>query len=85
MTDSCGRFHFVKDMNGDGVFSISDVWLVIEVIWLLPAKVAVSVAQMSPALTTFLEINCSTGESWGGGIFSLITWYLVLLGMLHGD
>lgn len=85
MTDSCERFHLVKDMNGDAVFSISDVWLIIEFIWLLPAKVVVSIAQMSPTLATFFEINCSTGESWGGGIFSSVAWLLVLLGMAQSD
>lgn len=85
MVDSCERFHFVKDMNGDGVFSISDVWLAIEVVWLLPAKMVVSMAQLSPTLATFFEINCSTGESWGGGIFSLVWWSLVLLGMAQSD
>ena len=79
MTDYCGRFHLVIDMNGDGVFSISDVWLMLKFLWLLPAKVVVSLALAYPGLATFFEINCSTGESWGGGIFSLVAWFFALL------
>lgn len=78
MNDYCERFHFVKDMNGDLVFSISDVWLIIEFIWLLPAKVVVSLAHNQPKLAAFFEIDCSTGNSWGGGIFSLFVWFVVL-------
>lgn len=79
MSNSCDRFHFVKDMNGDFVFSISDVWLMIEYIWLLPVKVAVNLAHNHPPMATFFEIDCSTGESWGGGISSLFLWIIILV------
>ena len=79
MTDYCGRFHIVKDMNGDQVFSISDVWLIVKFLWLLPAKAVVGLSQTFPVLAAFFEINCSTGESWGGGIFSLFGWLAALI------
>ena len=78
MNDYCERFHIVKDMNGDLVFSISDVWLIIKFIWLLPAKAVVGFAHYQPKMAAFFEIDCSTGESWGGGIFSLFVWFVVL-------
>ena len=78
MNDYCARFHIVKDMNGDLVFSISDVWLIIKFIWLLPAKAVVGFSHNVSAWATFFEIDCSTGESWGGGIFSLFVWFVVL-------
>ena len=78
MTDYCERFHIVKDMNGDGMFSISDVWLIIKFIWWLPAKAVVYMAQGS-TLAAFFEVTCSTGESWGGGIFSLAAWFFAFV------
>lgn len=77
MNDFCGRFHFAKDMNGDLAFSISDVWLIIYYIWLLPAKLVIGIAHNTDWMATFFEINCSTGESWGGGIFSLFVWFII--------
>ena len=65
-------------MNGDLVFSISDVWLMIEYVWLLPAKLAMRVVESYPELARFLEVDCSTGQSWGGGIFSAFAWLIVL-------
>ena len=85
MKDYCERFHFVKDMNGDFVFSISDVWLIVKFIWLLPAKVVMYVVENQPAMATFFEIDCSTGESWGGGFFSLIAWIIVLTIVIFGS
>lgn len=85
MTDYCERFHIVKDMNGDGMFTISDVWLIIKFIWLLPTKAVVGMAQNFPTLATFFEINCSMGESWGGGIFSLAAWFFALLLIVLGE
>lgn len=78
MDDYCGRFHLVKDMNNDGVFSITDVWQIIEFIWLLPAKAAIAIIQNNPKIATFLEIDCATGTSWGGGIFSFFAWCMLL-------
>lgn len=78
MDDYCQRFHIVKDMNGDLVFTISDVWLMIKFIWLLPAKAVAGLMQSSPEWAAFFEIACSTGESWGGGIFSLVGWFVIL-------
>jgi hypothetical protein len=90
MKDLCGRFYFAKDMNGDFMFTISDVWLMIKFAWLLPAKIAMTMIESSPQLVTFLESNCTTGDSWGAGIFSLIAWFaamvmfIVILDSLNG-
>lgn len=76
-SDYCGRYYFAEDMNGDGVFTITDVGKIIEFIWFLPAKVGVSALESQPQLASFLEINCNTGTSWGAGIFSFIVWFIV--------
>lgn len=82
MIDYCQRFHIVKDMNGDLLFSISDVWLIIKFIWLLPAKAVVSLIENNSKWAAFFEINCSTGESWGGGMFSLVGWFVIFVGIV---
>jgi hypothetical protein len=74
----CGRYHFAKDMNGDGVFTITDLGQILEFIWLLPAKVGVSALESQPQLASFFEISCNTGTSWGAVIFSFIVWIIVL-------
>jgi hypothetical protein len=78
MSDYCGRFYFAKDMNGDFIFTITDVSLMLEFFYLLPAKVAVGMIASVPNLTRFFELDCSTGESWGGGMFSLFVWFVIL-------
>ena len=78
MIDTCNRFYFVKDMNDDLVFSISDVWLFCENIFLLPAKAVVFGAEHIEWARNFFELTCNTGESWGGGIFSIFGWFVAL-------
>jgi hypothetical protein len=78
MSDYCGRFYFAIDMNGDFIFTITDVSLMLKFFYLLPAKVAVGMIASSPDLTRFFELDCSTGESWGGGMFSLFVWFVIL-------
>lgn len=73
----CGRFFFAYDMNGDGATTISDIGLLAESIWLLPAKALFSVLDSAPQSARFFEITCKTGEGWGGAIFSFFVWGMV--------
>lgn len=66
-------------MNRDSLFTISDVWLILHFIWLLPAKLAIAGLSSIRELATFLELTCATGESWGGAMFSFLVWGIVLL------
>jgi hypothetical protein len=79
MKDLCGRFHFAKDMNGDFVFTISDVWLMIKFVWLLPVKAVLALIETDSKWMTFFEVDCSTGESWGGGILAFFGWIAILV------
>ncbi|HXM83544.1 MAG TPA: hypothetical protein VN929_16660 [Burkholderiales bacterium] len=86
MYEYCRRFHFAADMNGDGVFTISDVFLIAKQIWLLPANLIVGTLQEIPIIATFFEMDCSTGQSFGGAIFSLFAWFIIfiVLGVMLG-
>lgn len=85
---SCGRFTFISDMNFDGVFSISDVGLMLKFIIHLPAKTVVWLIEQKPMLASFFEMDCLTGNGWGGStVFSLLAWFIViaLLSLMFED
>ena len=77
MNEYCGRLFFAKDMNGDLAFTITDIWLMAKFVFLLPAKLVVGIIHNTEMASTFFEVSCSTGESWGGAIFSAFAWTLV--------
>ena len=77
------RFRFVEDINGDFAFSISDVWGMVKLAWLLPSNVVAALLHETNELAAFLEIDCATGQGVGGAMFSLLVWFFVLA-MLAG-
>ena len=81
MDTYCDRFHFAWDMNGDLAFTISDVWLLMKAIFLLPATAVVSLLHHIDSTATFFEIDCQTGTSFGGAAASMFLW-LFILGMI---
>jgi len=65
------RWTFVKDMNGDGAVTISDVWAT--VIWIVFAPgdaIILSVMSAAPAVARFLEIDGTWLFSWKSGVLS---------------
>lgn len=81
MIDICERFALAADMNGDALTTITDVWLWSKTVFLLPSNFVTAVFQGrdgNSAIAQFFEMNCSTGQSWGGAIFSFLMWLAVL-------
>lgn len=74
MYEYCGRFQFSADMNGDLAFTISDVWEMAKLAWLLPSNALTALLHESDRLASFFEIGCATGQGLGGGLFSLLCW-----------
>lgn len=74
----CQNFLPRADMNGDYVYTISDLWLQIKTVFHLPAKLLVEALDTFPGVAQFLELTCWSGESLIGGAFSLIAWAVVL-------
>jgi hypothetical protein len=66
------------DMNGDYLYTISDLWMQIKTVFHMPAKLLVEAIATSPGVAQFLELTCWSGESVFGGVFSLIAWSVVL-------
>ena len=83
MKDICSRWYIVEDMNGDGIFTISDVWEIIEFIWFYPVKAAFPFIEKYTKISTFLELNCTTGVSSGWVLLAILLWIIliVLLGL----
>jgi hypothetical protein len=74
----CNRAQFSSDMNADGVFTITDVGLILKQVFLLPADMATGILFASDDLVRFFEMNCNTGTSYGGAVFSFIAWAALL-------
>lgn len=71
------------DMNGDYIYTISDLWLQIKTIYLLPANALVDLTLPSSPLARFLELDCWSTHGIFGVIFSAYLWWLILM-MLGG-
>jgi len=75
----CGRFRFAWDMNADLAFSISDLWLLAQALYLLPATALTSALHSIDATATFFEVSCSTGQGLGGFALSTVAWFTALV------
>ena len=73
----CGRFYFSFDMNGDGLTTISDIWMLFKTLFLIPSKAVAELIANLPKLASFFEMDCWTGEGGGGAVFSAMVWFIV--------
>jgi hypothetical protein len=71
-------------MNGDGLFTIRDIWAIMEFIWFYPAKVAIPYIEKHGQIYNFLELNCTNGFSTGWVFLTAVLWIILifLLGSL---
>lgn len=67
------------DMNGDYVYTTSDLWLQIKTIYLLPTNALIDLIQPSSRLARFLELDCWSAHGFVGAIFSAYLWWLILM------
>ena len=74
-----GRWFIAKDMNCDGVFTISDIWPLIEWVFFLPGdSLVLGLMAALPGVATFFEL---TPESLGGSAsvaLSIMAWLWAL-------
>jgi hypothetical protein len=82
--DTGRQWHFVTDMNHDGVTTISDISLWMKWLYFYPGDwLLQALMKALPDLTTFLEVS---KESYGGflsGLISFFAW-IFILSMLAG-
>ncbi len=69
------RFVFGFDMNGDGVVSISDIWLWIKWVFFAPGDfIIIIIMNWAPKVAAFFEFTMMGVAS---GIISLLMWWLI--------
>lgn len=66
-------------MNGDYVYTISDLWLQIKTVYLLPTNFLVDAALPSSPLARFLELDCWSAHGFVGAILSAYLWWVILM------
>lgn len=83
--EEAGRWFFARDMNCDGVFTISDVWLWAEWVFFLPGDWLLRVimknsetAMFFERVYTFFEIAPVVYGGWFSGIISAIAWLIAI-------
>ena len=74
-----GRWFLAKDMNCDGVFTISDVNLWLEWVFFLPGDGLFWLQMQDQQLSTFFELTPDVYGGWASGIFSAIGWLIVFM------
>lgn len=72
------RFRFVADLNGDGIFTVSDVIAWFKWIYFAPGDF-VLLHLLNTGFGRFFEISVQWINGWISGIFSFFAWMLVLL------
>jgi len=69
------------DMNGDGVQTISDVWLMLSAAYHWPGRWSVEAMSQNPQTALFLELNAASCGGWLSFALSTAAWVLVLLAL----
>lgn len=68
-----------SDINGDGIFTISDLLATLWNLLVLPSKFYVFFLE---SLTgNFFELSCSAHEAFGWVVVSILFWLLFLMGI----
>jgi hypothetical protein len=66
-------------MHGDGVFTISDVWLMVKYVYFAPGDLLIlSLMAENPKFAAFLELDASSLYGWKSGVISGIAWLIAL-------
>jgi hypothetical protein len=74
------EWSFVADMNGDGIVTVSDVWLWVKWLFFYPGDLLLQlIMSYTPALATFFELAPSSFGGWGSGSISIFAWFVILL------
>lgn len=72
-------WHFQWDINGDGIFTITDVFKLIAQLFFLPGDSLIYFTiNEAPEVARFLELGRNSLHGFLSGIFSLIVWIVFL-------
>ena len=79
LLESEGRWFFGKDMNCDGLFTISDVGLWAKWVFFLPGDGLLWVVMQSQGAAIFFELTPEIYSGWYSGITSGFVWFIVMI------
>jgi hypothetical protein len=65
-------------MNGDGIFTIDDVWLMVKYVYFAPGDLVIFAHMADPDLPTLVEVDASWLYGWTSGVISALVWFIVL-------
>ena len=72
------RWYFALDMNGDGIFTIDDVWLMVKYFYFAPGDLVIFAHMADPDLPTLVEVDASWLYGWTSGVISALVWFIVM-------
>jgi len=75
----CRAWNFTKDMNLDGLVTISDLWLWFKWMFFYPGDFLIlQITRYLPDLSLFFEFSCEIYGGWFSGIASLVIYPFIL-------
>ena len=76
-------WRFAWDMNADGVFTITDLWLLLAGIFFLPGDTLLLwLLTEAPGVATFLELSTDNYQGFLSGFVSGILWVVAFVSVL---
>jgi hypothetical protein len=69
---------FAKDMNFDGIYTITDLWLQAVWIFCLPGNLLLNLIMSEPSWRTFWEVSPASCSNAGTAVFSFMAWFVLL-------
>ena len=80
------RWSFLLDMNRDGVFTISDIWVWVSFVFFAPGDGLIYLVLNSfPDVGTFLEYSVADYGGISSGIISFVVWLCLIIGSVVAD
>jgi hypothetical protein len=77
---------FRVDANLDGVFSISDIWIIVGQVFFLPGdSFTYLIMRDLPKVASFLEYSPDDYHGFLSGILSAFTWFVLLVVLAASD
>lgn len=70
-----------RDMNGDGVGTVSDLWLAMSAAYHWPGNKLIEIVAENAQGAAFFEITYASCSGWWAFAFSTAFWFLTLGGM----
>ncbi len=75
--------HIQKDMNGDGVQTVTDFWMTLSAAYHWPGHRLIEIISSDPNLAKFFELNPSSCDGWWAFALATSCWFLMFVMLLQ--